>query len=301
MKALPFNDENLEDFLAAFVLSGTIADACKELGVTERAITKWKALPVYNETLAAVKEAEKSVKLGVDAEGAFAAAGFPEDRYHRMLRLKPFRAGLRKWDGQRKVEAVKRLVVAAGPRKKTSQSTERTVDPNGSSKTKVTVVETETASVPAAKALLGLPSKTTSETDLTGEKPVSELVPQPHGGALQNGPGRGRPKGSKATLTMFAEILTNEDPDAPGYSLCESIAIALVRETKKGNVRAAELALLAIEKVGGVGGQSQEQGATPLDPLFAKMTDEQLNRLVKARLVADDFIEAELLEDEVAS
>jgi hypothetical protein len=301
-KDLPFSDENLEDFLAALLLTGSAAEACKRLGVTDHAIDKWKAEKLFIDLTAAAKEAERNIKLGVATETAFEAAGFPADRFDRMLRLRDFRAGLRQVEAQREVEATKVLRAVAGPRPTTTSKTKKTIKPGGEIETVVESTTSETASVHAANRLLDQAKKRTESTDLTDEKPDSGLVRQPHGGAIQNGKGRGRPKGKKATITLALEFLNTTMGDEGVETYLEYAMRGIVKNAYEGNSNYMAMLLALLDKGELPGGSSSSKGSEPtlLDPLFANMPDDELDRIVKRRLLAEmDVIDAEFEEEDL--
>lgn len=299
-KALPFSDENLEDFLAALLLTGSAAEACKRLGVPEQSIDKWKSEKTYIDLTAAAKEAERNIKLGVATETAFEAAGFPCDRYDRMLRLKDFRAGLRQLEAQREVEATKVLRAVAGPRPTTTSKTKKTIKPSGEIETVVENTTSETASVHAANRLLDQAKQRTDSADLTDEKPETGLVPQPHGGAIQNGKGRGRPKGRKATITMALEFLNTSMGGEGDETYLEYALRGLVKNAYEGNSNYMSMLLALVEKgeaTSAAGSSSGQQ--TILDPLFSAMPESELDLHLKRVLLTEmDVIDAEFEEEE---
>lgn len=149
---------------------------------------------------------------------------------------------------------------------------------------------------------LGLPSANDGQTE---DKP--RLIPQAHGGALL-APDAKRTarsvttKPKRITLAQVSEWFAQQSPNSSDQTNWDVFMQGMLKNAIDGKEAYASMLLAAIEKVNpltpglGPGGKAVEP--TLLDPLFAGMSDEDLDRHVKRLILAqEEVIDAEYSEE----
>jgi transposase len=161
------------------------------------------------------------------------------------------------------------------------------------------------SSVKNIKKRLGLTAKPDGQTE---GKP--RLIKQAHGGALL-APDAPRPaqrtttKPNRITLAQVSEWFAKQSQDSDGKTNWDVFMQGMLKNAIDGKEAYASMLLSAIEKVNpltpglGPGGKPLEK-QTILDPLFANMPDDELDRHIKRMLLSEnDVIDAEFEEEDL--
>lgn len=177
--------------------------------------------------------------------------------------------------------------------------------PNPNLKHIAALVGVSESSVKNIRKALGLPKANDGQS---GDKP--RLIKQPHGGALlaPDAPRAAPSKSTKPnriTLVQVSEWFAQTCPQAQdGVTNWDVFMRGMLKNAVEGKEAYASMILSAIEKVNpltpglGMGGKPLEK-QTVLDPLFASMSDEDLDRHVKRMLLSEsEVIDAEFEEEE---
>jgi transposase-like protein len=177
--------------------------------------------------------------------------------------------------------------------------------PNANLKQIAAIFGVSESSVKNIKKRLGLTAKPDGQTE---GKP--RLIKQAHGGALL-APDAPRPvqriatKPKRITLAQVSEWFAQQSQDNNEKTNWDVFMQGMLKNAIDGKEAYASMLLSAIEKVNpltpglGPGGKPIEK-QTILDPLFADMPDDELDRHVKRLLLSEEVIDAEFEEEDAA-
>lgn len=325
-------EDSVSQFIAAYISTGSITAAADIIRVSARTIRRWKSDPITSTLFDQVKEFAKQLRLGANRDTASKGAGITADDYFTLCRSRDVLDAISKVESQAKLDAYSLIRELAKPHKTKTVSVVRTTCKDNE-RIVHTVKEKDAPTLTAANLLLKkneekqvilsaevnaiLSGKSSGQnTGITGDdseqngrndsqkqaeapkkqgdRRAAPLTRQPHGGAIVNAPGFGRPPDRKASLKTALEAL-NDIRAETGNTYAADFAHSAVLHAIGGNIRFAELVKEMLEagvkieldaefrKEKRQSGQVSElTGQT--DPLFAGMSDADLMREVALSL-----------------